>query len=131
MEHPTTTYYNAKDIPAETLEEIIKGIHDRGFGAAGPAMSSSDLYCWIAKVWALRKNQRWPHLARLECTYEKRNSMSVYSVAHCQPVDEILKKYFKLYSTSNEDYWYKSSTTLKSVNHWLGDDYRGTMENPY
>lgn len=131
MERPTTTYYNAKDIPAETLEEIIKGIHNRGFGAAGPAMSSSDMYCWIAKVWALRKNYSWPHLARLECTYEKRNSMSVYSVAHCQPVDEILKKYFKMYSTSNEDYWYKPSTTLKSVKSWLGDDFRGTMENPY
>ena len=129
MKRPTTTYYNAKDIPAETLEEIIKGIHDRGFGAAGPAMISSDLYRWIAKVWALRKNNRWPHLARLECTYEKVYG-SVYSIPHCKVVDEILDKYFNKYRHNGEEYWYKKSTDLKSVLHWLGDDFIGTMENP-
>lgn len=130
MERPTTTYYNTKDIPVEELEDIIKAIHKQGFGATGPAMSSSDLYCWIARVYARRTNKPYPHLARLECTYEKRNRMSVYSVPHCEPVDEILRKYFKVYSTSDTDYWYKPTTTLKSIQHWLNDDMRGTMENP-
>ena len=131
MERPKTIYYDAHDIPVDALEEIIKKIHDDGFGAAGPAVCSSDLYCWIAKAWAIRINAPWPHLARLHCSYEKRNRMSVYSVPHCNWVDTILYKYFNSYGTSDEDYWYKKSTSLKKVLRWMHDDMRGTMENPY
>lgn len=131
MERPTTTYYNADEIPAEVLEEIIKEIHKRGFGAAGPAITSSDMYCWIAREWARRIGAKWPHLAHLKCTFEHRNSASVYGVPHCNTVDKILYKYFNSYGTSDEDYWYKKSTSLKSVIRWMHDAMRGTMENPY
>lgn len=126
-----TVFYDAeKDIPTADLENIIKEIAKQGFGAAGPAMTSSNLYRWIAEKWAKHENNPSPHLARLKCTYEKRNHMSVYSVPHCNPVDKILYKYFNSYGHGDEDYWYKKSTPLKQVLKWLGDDMRGTMENP-
>lgn len=128
MKRTTPTYYNAENIPVNELECIIKSIHKHGFGT--PAISSTDMYCWIAKEHARRMINPYPHLARLVCTYEKRNPSSVYSVSHCKPVDEILHKYFKLYSTPDEDYWYMKYTTIKSIKNWLGDDMRGTMENP-
>ncbi len=131
MERPTSTYYDAAEIPAGTLEEIIKGIHKRGFGAAGPAITSSAMYHWIAEEYARQIGAKWPHLSYLKCTYEHHDRRSVYGVPHCDVVDKILYKYFNTYAHGDEDYWYKKSTTLKSVLRWLGDDMRGTMENPY
>ena len=126
-----TIYYDASEVPTKVLEEIIQEIHKRGFGAAGPARLSSNLYSDIAAELAKRDNLPRPFTARLRCWYEKRNRLSVYSVPHCNPVDEILYKYFDSYSTGGEDYWYKKSTKLEDVIRWLNDDMRGTMENPF
>lgn len=129
-ERPTTISYNASIIPTAELEDIIRTIRGLGFGAAGPAMCSTKMYHRIATMYAKRTGKPWPHLARLECTYEKRNSSSVYAVPHCEPADAILHKYFGLYSTGDEDYWYIEPTTIEDIKHWLNDDFIGTMENP-
>ena len=113
------TYYNVDEIPTDAMEEIIKEIEKRGFGAAGPAITSDNMYRWIAREWAGRNGERWSRLAYLRYTAKSRNT-----------VDEILHKYFNMHSDGGEDYWYKKSTPLKSVLKWLGDDFVGTMENP-
>ena len=126
-----TIYYDAAEIPTNVLEEIIQEIHKRGFGAAGPARTSYNLYSDIAEELAKRDNLPRPFTAHLKCTYEKRNRFSVYSVPHCNEVDKILYKYFDSYGNSDEDYWYKKTTKLGDVLNWLNDDMRGTMENPF
>ena len=114
-----TTYYNVDDIPANVMEEIIKEIEKRGFGAAGPAITSYYMYRWIAREWASRNGESTSGLLYLKYTPKSRNAM-----------DKILRKYFNVYSDGDKDYWYKKSTPLKSVLKWLGDDFVGTMENP-
>ena len=114
-----TTYYNVDDIPANVMEEIIKEIEKRGFGAAGPAITSYYMYRWIAREWASRNGESLSGLLYLKYTPKSRDAM-----------DKILRKYFNVYSDGDKDYWYKKSTPLKSVLKWLGDDFVGTMENP-
>lgn len=109
-------YYNVeKDIPIADLEDIIKEIEKQGFGVA---ISSGEMYDWIAREWAMHKGDTNPNLARLECTYEKRAKLYI---PHCSKVDEILHKYFKFYIGSAGDFWYRKSTPLKQVKTWLDD----------
>lgn len=127
---PKSTYYKVSDIPEDFIKEQLQRIN-KNWGS-NPVRDLSDICCDVAKAWAKRVNDPYPHLARLEATSYEKVSWSVYSIYHNNTIEQMLTDMeFRSLKHDTTFYWFPKRVTYKSVNHWLGDDYRGTMENPY
>ena len=125
-----STYYNVNDIPQEFIGEQLTRIA-KNWGCT-PARSLSDICDAIAKEWAKSVNDPSPWLARIEATAWEPVSGSVYSIYRNTIVEMwLINKGFKSLKHNSEFYWFPKRVTYKSVEHWLNDDFRGTMENPF
>ena len=111
----------------DLVEQAIQNIIKRGFGAAGPAITLSDL--------------NWKYLGREYAQLEGKSDLARFAEVKaykyvdgepqlCPAVMEIINKHFNTYRTRHNLYYAPKSTPAKQVYRWLNDDFIGTMENP-
>lgn len=119
--------YKSEEMNLDLVEQAIQNIIKRGFGAAGPAITLSDL--------------NWKYLGREYAQLEGKSVLARFAEVKaykyvdgepqlCPAVMEIINKYFNTYRTRHNLYYAPKSTPAKQVYHWLNDDFIGTMENP-
>ena len=111
----------------DLVEQAIQTIIKRGFGAAGPAVTASDLNCkYLGREYAILNGQ--DDLAKFAevKAYKYVNGVPIL----CPAVMEIINKYFNTYRTRHNLYYAPKSTPANRVYSWLKDDFIGTMENP-
>ena len=119
--------YKSEEMNLDLVEQAIQNIIKRGFGAAGPAITASDL--------------NWKYLGREDAQLEGKSDLARFAeVKACKYVDgepqlcpavmEIINKYFNTYRTRHNLYYAPKSTPASRVIRWLSDDFVGTMENP-
>lgn len=119
--------YKSEEMNLDLVEQAIQNIIKRGFGAAGPAITASDL--------------NWKYLGREYAQLEGKSDLARFAEVKaykyvdgkpqlCPAVMEIINKYFNTYHTRHNLYYAPKSTPAKQVYRWLNDDFIGTMENP-
>ena len=119
--------YKSEEMNLDLVEQAIQNIIKRGFGAAGLAITLSDL--------------NWKYLGREYAQLEGKSDLARFAEVKaykyvdgepqlCPAVMEIINKYFNTYRTRHNLYYAPKSTPAKQVYHWLNDDFIGTMENP-
>lgn len=111
----------------DLVEQAIQNIIKRGFGAAGPAVTASDLNCkYLGREYAILNGQ--DDLAKFAevKAYKYVNGVPIL----CPAVMEIINNYFNTYRTRHNLYYAPKSTPANRVYRWLKDDFIGTMENP-
>lgn len=119
--------YKSEEMNLDLVEQAIQNIIKRGFGAAGPAITLSDL--------------NWKYLGREYAQLEGKSDLARFAEVKaykyvdgepqlCPAVMEIINKYFNTYRTRHNLYYASKSTPAKQVYRWLNDDFIGTMENP-
>lgn len=119
--------YNSEEMDLDLVEQAIQNIANRGFGAAGPAVTPYTLFKYIAREYA-----------ELEGKSAIANYVKIKAYKYvdgeptlCPEVMEIINTYFNLYRTRDSHYYYApKSVPAKQVQNWLEDDFIGTMENP-
>ena len=119
--------YKSEEMNLDLVEQAIQNIIKRGFGAAGPAITASDLNCkYLGREYAQLEGKS--DLARFA-------EVKAYKYVDgepqlCPAVMEIINKYFNTYRTRHNLYYAPKSTPASRVIRWLSDDFVGTMENP-
>ena len=119
--------YKSEEMNLDLVEQAIQNIIKRGFGAAGPAITASDL--------------NWKYLGREYAQLEGKSDLARFAEVKaykyvdgepqlCPAVMEIINKYFNTYRTRHNLYYAPKSTPASRVIRWLSDDFVGTMENP-
>ena len=119
--------YKSEEMNLDLVEQAIQNIIKRGFGAAGLAITLSDL--------------NWKYLGREYAQLEGKSDLARFAEVKaykyvdgepqlCPAVMEIINKYFNTYRTRHNLYYASKSTPAKQVYRWLNDDFIGTMENP-
>lgn len=119
--------YKSEEMNLDLVEQAIQNIIKRGFGAAGPAITASDL--------------NWKYLGREYAQLEGKSDLARFAEVKaykyvdsepqlCPAVMEIINKYFNTYRTRHNLYYAPKSTPASRVIRWLSDDFIGTMENP-
>ena len=119
--------YKSEEMNLGLVEQAIQNIIKRGFGAAGPAVTASDLNCkYLGREYAILNGQ--DDLAKFAevKAYKYVNGVPIL----CPAVMEIINKYFNTYRTRHNLYYAPKSTPANRVYSWLKDDFIGTMENP-
>ena len=119
--------YKSEEMNLDLVEQAIQNIIKRGFGAAGPAITLSDL--------------NWKYLGREYAQLEGKSDLARFAEVKaykyvdgepqlCPAVMEIINKHFNTYRTRHNLYYAPKSTPANQVYRWLNDDFIGTMENP-
>ena len=120
--------YNSEEMDFDLVEQAVQNIANRGFGAAGPAVTPFTLFKYIAREYA-----------ELEGKSDIANYVKIKAYEYvdgeptlCPAVMKIIDEYFNMYRTRDSHYYYYApkSTPAKQVYRWLYDDLIGTMENP-
>ena len=112
----------------DLIEQAIQNIANKGFGAAGLAVTPFTLFKYIASEYAELEGKS--DIAR----YVK---IKAYKYVDgeptlCPEVMKIINTYFNMYRTRDYHYYYftPKSIPVKQVQNWLEDEFIGTMENP-
>ena len=119
--------YKSEEMNLDLVEQAIQNIIKIGFGAAGPAITASDLnFKYLGREYAQLEGKL--DLARFA-------EVKAYKYVDgepqlCPAVMEIINKYFNTYRTRHNLYYAPKSTPASRVIRWLNDDFVGTMENP-
>lgn len=120
--------YNSEEMDLDLVEQAVQNIANRGFGAAGPAVTPFALFKYIAREYA-----------ELEGKSDIASYVKIKAYKYvdgeptlCPAVMKIIDEYFNMYRTRDRHYYYYApkSTTAKQVQNWLEDEFIGTMENP-
>ena len=120
--------YNSEEMDFDLVEQAVQNIANRGFGAAGPAVTPFTLFKYIAREYA-----------ELEGKSDIANYVKIKAYEYvdgeptlCPEVMKIINTYFNMYCTRDYHYYYYApkSTPIKQVQNWLEDEFIGTMENP-
>lgn len=120
--------YRSEEMDLDLVEQAVQNIANRGFGAAGPAVTPFTLFRYIAREYA-----------ELEGKSDIANYVKIKAYEYvdgeptlCPAVMKIIDEYFNMYRTRDSHYYYYApkSTPAKQVQNWLEDEFIGTMENP-
>ena len=120
--------YKSEEMNLDLVEQAVQNIANRGFGAAGLAVTSFTLFKYIAKEYA-----------ELEGNSDIANYVKIKAYKYidgeptlCPEVMKIINTYFNMYCTKDYHYYYfaPKSIPIKQVQNWLEDEFIGTMENP-
>lgn len=120
--------YKSEEMNLDLVEQAIQNIADRGFGAAGPAVTPFTLFRYIAREYAeLEGKSDIARYVKIKA-YEYVDGEPTL----CPAVMKIINAYFNMYCTRDSHYYYYApkSTPAKQVQNWLEDEFIGTMENP-
>ena len=122
-----TLIYKSEEMNLDLVEQAIQNIINRGFGAAGPAVTAADLNGkYLGREYAqLDGKSDLAKFAEVK-DYKYVDGVPVL----CPAVMEIINKYFNTYRTRHNLYYAPKSTPASRVIKWLNDDFVGTMENP-
>lgn len=117
--------YKSEEMNLDLVEQAIQIIADRGFGAAGPAVTPFTLFRYIAREYA-----------ELEGKSDIASYVKIKAYKYvdgeptlCPAVMKIIDEYFNMYRTRDSHYYYYApkSTPAKQVQNWLEDEFIGTM----
>lgn len=120
--------YNSEEMNLDLVEQAVQNIANRGFGAAGFAVTPFTLFKYIAKKYV-----------ELEGNSDIANYVKIKAYKYidgeptlCPAVMKIINAYFNMYHTKDYHYYYfaPKSIPIKQVQDWLEDEFIGTMENP-
>ena len=120
--------YKSEEMNLDLVEQAIQNIADRGFGAAGPAVTPFTLFRYIAREYAeLEGKSDIARYVKIKA-YEYVDGEPTL----CPAVMKIINACFNMYCTRDSHYYYYApkSTPAKQVQNWLEDEFIGTMENP-
>ena len=122
-----TLIYKSEEMNLDLVEQAIQNIINRGFGAAGPAITAADLNGkYLGREYAqLDGKSDLAKFAEVK-DYKYVDGVPVL----CPAVMDIINKYFNAYRTRHNLYYAPKSTPTSRVISWLSDDFIGTMENP-
>ena len=122
-----TLIYKSEEMNLDLVEQAIQNIINRGFGAAGPAITAADLNGkYLGREYAqLDGKSDLAKFAEVK-DYKYVDGVPVL----CPAVMEIINKYFNTYRTRHNLYYAPKSTPTSRVTSWLSDDFIGTMQNP-
>ena len=122
-----TLIYKSEEMNLDLVEQAIQNIINRGFGAAGPAITATDLNGkYLGREYAqLDGKSDLAKFAEVKA-YKYVDGAPIL----CPAVMEIINKYFNTYRTRHNLYYAPKSTSSKRVKSWLNDSGIGTMENP-
>lgn len=120
-----TPEINAYEIPEKLIQVTIKDISFQ------PAVDLSTICDIVARKWAKIQGMEHYRLAIMRATsWEEWSRYSVYKRYHCTPVEQALEILgYKFIKHDSWIYYYKGNSN--KILHWLHDDFRGTMENPF
>lgn len=116
--------YDINDIPLEFIDKYIRNLY------FCPAKTLSDIATSLAREWAKTQNDEHYWLAKLKSTSFEPQKYSVYSIIHYEPLENMLDELYKKLTHGSNIYYFRKHDK-RSVERWLGDDFRGTMENPF
>ena len=122
--------YNSEEMNLDLVEQAVQNIANRGFGAAGPAVTPFTLFKYIAREYAeLEGKSDIARYVKIKA-YEYVDGEPTL----CPAVMKIIDEYFNMYRIRDGHYHYyyfaPKSTPAKQVQNWLNDEFIGTMENP-
>lgn len=120
--------YRSEEMDLDLVEQAVQNIANRGFGAAGPAVTPFTLFRYIAREYAeLEGKSDIASYVKIKA-YEYVDGEPTL----CPAVMKIIDEYFNMYRTRDSHYYYYApkSTPAKQVQNWLEDEFIGTMENP-
>ena len=120
--------YNSEEMNLDLVEQAVQNIANRGFGAAGPAVTPFTLFKYITKEYAeLEGKSDISSYVKIKA-YKYVDGEPIL----CPEVMKIINTYFNMYRTRDyHDYYFApKSVPAKQVQNWLEDDLIGTMENP-
>ena len=120
--------YRSEEMNLDLVEQAAQNIANRGFGAAGPAVTPFTLFKYIAREYAeLEGKSDIANYVKIKAYKYVGNEPTL-----CPEVMEIINTYFNMYRTRDSHYYYfaPKSVPAKQVQNWLEDDFIGTMENP-
>ena len=120
--------YRSEEMNLDLVEQAVQNIANRGFGAAGPAVTPFTLFKYIASEYAeLEGKSDIARYVKIKAYKYVGNEPTL-----CPEVMEIINTYFNMYRTRDSHYYYfaPKSVPAKQVQNWLEDDFIGTMENP-
>ena len=120
--------YKSEEMNLDLVEQAVQNIANRGFGAAGLAVTPFTLFKYIAKEYAeLEGNSDIANYVKIKA-YKYIDNEPIL----CPTVMKIINVYFNMYYTRDYHYYYfaPKSISIKQVQDWLEDEFIGTMENP-
>lgn len=124
------TYYKVDDIPQAFISKQL--VHITENWGSQPARTLDNICDAIAKKWAESANDPCPWLARMSATDWESVYGTVYSIYRNRKIEIMLLDLgFNFRKQGSDFYWFPEKVTCERVDHWLGDDFRGTMENPF
>ena len=122
--------YKSEEMNLDLVEQAVQNIANRGFGAAGPAVTPFTLFKYIAREYAeLEGKSDISRYVKIKA-YKYVDGEPIL----CPEVMEIINTYFNMYHIRDGhyhyDYFAPKSVPAKKVQNWLNDEFIGTMENP-
>ena len=120
--------YKSEEMNLDLVEQAVQNIANRGFGAAGLAVTPFTLFKYIAREYAeLEGKSDIANYVKIK-TYKYVNGEPIL----CPEVMNIINIYFNMYCTKDYHYYYfaPKSIPVKQVQDWLEDEFIETMENP-
>lgn len=119
--------YKSEEMNLDLIEQAIQNIANRGFGAAGLAVTPFTLFKYIVKEYAeLEGKSDISRYVKIK-VYEYIDGEPTL----CPEVMKIINTYFNMYCTKDYHYYYFAlkSILVKQVQNWLEDEFIETMEN--
>ena len=121
----TGTEYESSIVDSRVLDEIVYNISAHGFGSR-PALTTAELYKWIAEEIAKLFNDPRPDLAHIK----PQNKHTRRFCENDEPMDDrinkSLHKYMNWWCYHGQVYWYCRNTKLRSVELWMCDNFHGS-----
>ena len=120
--------YKSEEMNLDLIEQAIQNIANRGFGAAGPAVTPFTLFKYIVREYAeLEGKSDIAKYVKIKA-YKYIDGEPIL----CPAVMKIINAYFNMYCTRDYHYYYfaPKSIPIKQIQDWLEDEFIGTMENP-
>lgn len=119
--------YKSEEMNLDLIEQAIQNISNRGFGAAGLAVTPFTLFKYIVKEYAeLEGKSDISRYVKIKAYKYVGNEPTL-----CPEVMKIINTYFNMYRTRDYHYYYFAlkSILVKQVQNWLEDEFIETMEN--
>ena len=120
------TRYNVEDIDIDEFKKIAEKIgNDKdGLGAAVAESKSKIVSLVLSKMF---NKTPWS----VELQFKSWSTKVPVGEIYDDVIEKILADNFNTFTTRETTYLAPKKTPKTVVKHWLTDDYRGTMENPY
>lgn len=116
--------YDINDIPLGFIDKYIRNLN------FCPALTLNNIASSLAKTWAKEQKDERHHLATLKASSYEHVKYSLLGIHHYEKLEDMLDKLYKKLVHGSDIYYFRKRDG-RSVERWLCDNFRGTMENPF